>query len=411
MIWLLGIYMWLCIHRPFEVWMWLGALQVERLFMAVLLVAWAVYPGKGGTTNRSHGALAFFTLALYGAWLSSPYSDYKGSQDTMDLYWKVVVFYVLVVTSVRTEANLRLLLLLFLAANAVYMLHSYYEYLCGRLQWRMGVSRMMGVDITYGDPNAFGATLLYTLPLLVPFWNERKLPRWLIVGYALLASFCILRTNSRAGFVGLAVWGMLFFVFNSRSKGKAVALCAALGLAAGVAALAVLPPETTDRIRTLFDPSAGPANAQQSASGRWAGFEEGLKVWAQSPLFGGGPATFAVTTGRGGQAHNLYGQTLSEVGLVGAIGLGLLVMCFFRNWGEARRLTGAVGGGPPGDFAYQAARALGFMCVLLLVMGWAGHNLFRYNWPWFAAFQACAVHCLRQRHAEAWAWQPRLAWA
>jgi hypothetical protein len=29
-------------------------------------------------------------------------------------------------------------------------------------------------------------------------------------------------------------------------------------------------------------------------------------------------------------------------------------------------------------------------------MGCAGHNLFRYNWQWFAAFGAIALHCLRQ---------------
>ena len=30
MIWMLGGYMWLFVHRPFEVWPWLGDLQIER---------------------------------------------------------------------------------------------------------------------------------------------------------------------------------------------------------------------------------------------------------------------------------------------------------------------------------------------------------------------------------------------
>ena len=38
------------------------------------------------------------------------------------------------------------------------------------------------------------------------------------------------------------------------------------------------------------------------------------RVWEQSPLLGHGPASFDYSTGRGGQAHNLYGQVLSELG-------------------------------------------------------------------------------------------------
>ena len=411
MIWFLGGYMWLCVHRPFEIWQFLGAIQLERGFMLLMLVAWAVYPAKGGFSNRIHYAIAGFTLALYGSWLTSPYADTKGSADVMDLYWKVLVFYVLIVTCVRTEANLRLLLLLFLAANAIYMLHSLREYVGGRYQWRMGVSRMIGVDVTFADPNAFASTLLYTLPLLMPFWLERKIPRWIIVSYAAAASFCILRTGSRAGFVGLLVWSVLFIVCNAKKKMQALLMCCVAGLCGTLAIVVVMPDDVQKRILTLVDSSQGPENAQVSASGRLAGFEEGIRVWAQSPLFGHGPATFAISTGRGGQAHNLYGQVLSEVGLAGAVGLSMLVACFLLNWGEARRLAGAVGAGPPHDFTYQAARALGFVCVLLLVMGWAGHNLFRYNWQWFAAFQACAIHCLRQRQeAAAWGWSsPRLA--
>jgi hypothetical protein len=32
-------------------------------------------------------------------------------------------------------------------------------------------------------------------------------------------------------------------------------------------------------------------------------------------------------------------------------------------------------------------------------LGYAGHNLYRFHWQWFAAFQAIAVGCLRLRAA------------
>jgi hypothetical protein len=51
---------------------------------------------------------------------------------------------------------------------------------------------------------------------------------------------------------------------------------------------------------------------------------------------------------------------------------------------------------------------LAVLLVLLLLVGWAGHSLYRYNWRWFAAFQAIAVHCIRRRQHEAsFDYQPR----
>jgi hypothetical protein len=408
MIWLLGGYMWLFVHRPFEVWPALGALQIERAYMLLMLVAWLITPGKGLLPNRIHLALALFTVGLTGAWLSSPYGDQPGVSDVVENFFKVAVFYVLVVTTVRDERKLRLLVLLFLGAVSLYMAHSLLELLRGRYQWRMGTWRMIGVDVTFGDPNAFATTLLYTLPLTLPFWFERprRLPRFLLLGYTLAACACILMTGSRAGFVGLCAFGGLVLFISSKRKGTMVVM-GGLGACAAVAVLAVaLPPELQNRYLTLVDSSKGPENAQLSASGRMAGLLHGIEAWQKNLLLGNGPGTFAFATGREGGAHNLYGQTLSEVGLVGAVALVFLVVCSFVNWFETRRLyrqnpglwpPGSAGAAAPPDLAYHVARGVALNTFLLLLMGWSGHNLYRYNWQWFAAFGAIALHCTRVR--------------
>ena len=46
---------------------------------------------------------------------------------------------------------------------------------------------------------------------------------------------------------------------------------------------------------------------------------------------------------------------------------------------------------------YHVARNGWTAVVLLLFMGLGGHNLFRYNWLWFGAFQLIALHIARQR--------------
>jgi O-antigen ligase len=400
MIWLLGGYMWLFVHRPFEVWPALGEVQLERGYMLIMLVAWLVSPGKGLLPNRIHAALAVFSLTVAAGWVLSPYAEMPGCADVVENYFKVMVFYALVITTVRTERDLRLLVLLFLGAVGLYMVHSIVEFLHGRYQWRMGTRRMIGVDVTYSDPNAFASTLLYTLPLLLPFWKEqpRRIPRYLILGYAAACCGCILLTGSRAGFLGLCGLTGLTLVCYAQRKGQMILLGGMAGVAAFAVLTVALPEDLQNRYLTLVDSSRGPRNAQVSAHGRLVGLEEGIRVWQESPLFGHGPASFQYSTGKKFQAHNLYGQVLAELGIMGALALLLLVICYTLNWLESRRWAARAGDRVP-SFATLVSQAIGLNIVLLLVMGFAGHNLYRYNWQWLAAFGAIALHCLRHRPA------------
>jgi O-antigen ligase len=396
MIYLLGGYMWLYVHRPFEVWPWLGTLQIERGYMILLLIAWLVNPNKGFTFTRMHAAIVLFLGAQIASYLMTPYGHVPGVWETVENSLKVFVFYCLMVTLVRDEASLRKLILFFLLANALYMGHSFYELLCGRYEWRMGVSRMVGVDTTYGDPNAFASTLLYTLPLLAVFWRERprQIHGALLFSYAALTIFCILRTGSRAGFLALSIWTVLYLVCNAQQKIRALALCGLVIVVALGGMTLFMPEDLQNRYLTLIDSDRGPENARTSFEGRSHGFYGGFEMWGRSPLVGNGPATFAHLSGQGLQAHNLYGQVACELGLAGMISLALMVGFFFTNWQLAYRLRMG-----ENDFAYQVARAVGFIVILLLLMGWAGHNLFRYNWQWFAAFQGIALHVLWMKNS------------
>lgn len=393
MIWLLGGYMWLFVHRPFEIYTILGTLQIERAYMILMLVCWLASPRKKLEGNRLHLALACFSLAMVVCWALSPYRDVTA--DVLEIYLKVMVFYFLVVTSVRDETDLRRLVALFLVAVGVYMTHSALEYLHGRHQWRMGVSRMVGVDITYGDPNNFASTLVLTLPLTVPFWRTaRGGRRLLLAGYCACVAGCVMLTGSRGGFVGL-VAAALLVSWSSRYRARALCLVSVAGLAGVV----LLPGSLQDRFLSLIDSSRGPTNAQRSAEGRLKGLEDGLRLWERNPLTGIGPLAFVYASGRGYNPHNLYGQVLGEMGTLGVLAFAGLLLAFRANVREARRLCARA---PATDTAFAAdvSRGVGTSILLLLLFGCAGHNLYRYNWLWLAAVQVVAVHCLRHRAAR-----------
>src|SRR5262249_17929987 len=127
MTWLLGGYVWLYLHRPFEYWPWLGDLQIERAYVLFTLACWVAYPHKRWITNRLHAGIIPFTFVLLLCWVVSPYPN--PGDKVWENHWHVLVFFVLMVTTVYDEKNLRLLLRIYLAALFLYMGHSLLEYL------------------------------------------------------------------------------------------------------------------------------------------------------------------------------------------------------------------------------------------------------------------------------------------
>lgn len=392
--WLLGGYMWLYIHRPFEIWPVLATLQLERGFMLFALVWWLLDGPRTWVPNRLNAAFLGFASALLICWMASAYPDY--SWKTVEDWLKVAVFYVLLVSTVRGEEGLKRIIVMYVAIVGVYMAHSLLEYCRGRYGWAMGTVRLLGIDTTYGDPNTFAATIVYSLPLALSLWWLAR-QRWqqaLLAGYGLLSAVCVLLTGSRSGLVALC---FLFFMVAMASRHRFKWLL----LFAMMAPLAwnMLPEDRQNRFLTLIDPSYGPANAQESVEGRRQGWRNGVLLWNEHPIVGAGPGAFVPATGSGLESHHLYGQVLGEMGTLGALALAGILAGFFLNAWEAYRLYRA----NPAEaavFPTQVIYVIVQTVLLLLLLGFAGHNLYRYTWLWFGAFQLIALDCLRQREAQ-----------
>src|SRR5687767_11237420 len=103
MIWLLIGYMCLFVHRPFEVWPSLGEMRLERVYVLATLPVWLLTSGKGWMPNRLHFAFFAFAGVLLLSWTASPWGD--ACLLTVENYFKLLVFYVLLVTVIRDEQN------------------------------------------------------------------------------------------------------------------------------------------------------------------------------------------------------------------------------------------------------------------------------------------------------------------
>lgn len=403
MIWMIGGYIWLFLHRPFEFYHWLGDIRIERVYMISTLVVWLLAPGKGWSSNRLHKAMLIFTLAIICCWFASPFNSALG-EKVWEEHYKVGVLYLLIVTTVNDEKKLKQLMTCVFASLMLYQLHSLWEFFNGRYEFRQGIARLLGIDKTAGDPNSFSASLLHMMPFLIPFWMSSQTPRMkkLIVFYLLVNLLCIYLTGSRRAYIGVALM-LCIVVWQTEKRWTYFTL---MFLMAPIVFM-MMRSDLQDRLLTIFNPSGGPNHAASSARFRLDALFYGFDIFGRSPLTGTGPSTFALASKTGLQAHNLYAQVMAEMGMLGIVSLIVLVWCFWKNTTEVKRLYAA----HPWwecDFTYYMVRATWLAVFLLMFMGIGGHNMFRYNWLWFAAFQICAVQIVRKRAAEeeALRWQP-----
>jgi hypothetical protein len=391
-------YMFLFIDRPFEVWPWLGDLHIERIYMLFTLGAWAVYPNKRWLNNSQHAAYIAFAFAVIICWLMSPFAEQ--GQPIVEDWFKIIVFYFVVVTTVHDEEGLKQIVLGFMVVMALYLLHSFREYLGGRYKFRMGIPRMVGVDDTLGDPNSFGASIVFALPIVVAIWKTKfggTVGRLMLIGYVGLSSLCILLTGSRSSLLGLLVW---FSLIIWRTRYRFLAL--SLFVAAAPLAFFALPEELQTRFETIVNPEVGPANAQESSQGRVQGLLTGIQLLQTNPLNGVGPGAWRPATGSPIESHNLYGQVMGELGFLGIATFLSLLVCYWINLKAMKRLRNQFPDWE-NDLLFTLPSAIGVAVLLLLFMGNFGHNLFRFTWLWYGGFLIIARHCAERRIAN---WEP-----
>ncbi len=395
MLWLLIGYMFLFIHRPFEIWPILGDIHLERIYMAVVFLAWIVYGDKRWLRNQHHYAYFCFAFTVLVSWLMSNWMEQ--GQIVVENWFKVIFFYFLFITVVHEEDQLKKFCLAFLGVMAIYMLHSLKEFVGGRHTYRMGIVRLIGVDSSLGDPNSYGASILFSLPFISLFWRTMPSRRMklILLGYIGLSMGSILLTGSRSSLVCAMVWWAIVIM---KTRYRFMALAAAIFIAPLM--FFALPESLQNRFETIIDPSVGPKNAQVSGEGRIEGLLTGFRLLGEFPLTGIGPGAWRPATGSEIESHNLYGQLMGELGGLGVITFVWILIGFVVNIRWLRKQSQLI---PEwkGEFLIQIGGTVGMGIFLMLLNGNFGHNLFRHNWLWYGGFIIIARYVTEQKIAQA----------
>lgn len=379
-------YMFIFICRPLEEYQMLNNLRIE--FVYFLFIFTYIFFKKPEITDLNEyfgitSVLSFLIVIIFSYFVAN---DTIGWADVIDRYYKYIVFYLLLVSFINSKEDFYKII------QAYIFLMLFYEILClkeyflfGRHEYRMGIKRLIGIGTSFSDPNAVASSINYSFPFAYAIFVNRsilnfsKFKNLMLLLYFILSPVCIILTGSRSGAVCFAIAVLLIFI---RAKNK-FKLLAMLIIVVSVG-WTMVPQDKIERIQTLFDDEAGPANAKESADSRKRGFTDGLQFLRKSPLLGVGAGNFIDARYRSGsvdaglQAHNLYGQVMGELGLLGTFTFSMIVLSIIRMNSKVIFIQNPV----LSDFSWAAI----FSVVILLVSGYGSHNLYRFNWLWLSAF-------------------------
>lgn len=434
-------YLFLLIFRPFEYWPIFGMLHLERVYMLIFMAIVFFSKDKRFISSPINGAVVCLTSTLVLAGIFG--ISWSNSWPFIVDYIKYVIFYFMIIISVRSEDDFRLIIFSFVVVMFLYVGKSAWEFFVhDRYIYRMGIKRMVGIDVTYGDPNSFAASICYSLPLtwaLIRSHFEHPGVKLFLWSYGLLALVAIVFTGSRSGMVTFVFFLILLVMGASRKM---------LGIFVAGLILVIswdyMPEDLQSRFLSTFSSEyAATAGAVESAGGRMVGFMHGLEVWKQYPVFGVGPDNFSRTWPglvSGPNAHNVYGQVMGELGTAGVCSFGLFLVVMYRvnsrvvvrcgqrkpkeeSHAEPSKARFGVSGQtrharpqavagrtvntslskvvekntflavPSTQAVYVfVAQSITQTVLLMLFKGWADHNLYRYTWLWLAALTILCNH-------------------
>lgn len=218
------------------------------------------------------------------------------------------------------------------------------------------VNKGTGAGGFLGDENDLCMTLNMVLPF--PYFLSMSAPtrsrRIYYIALACLFLFVIILTQSRGGFVGLIATA-LYCWWRSKRKLLSAAVAAVLALFVALAA----PPSYWDEIRSIAGENS-PANPYGTGAERYYSWKVAWGMFLDNPVMGVGQGNYPWNVGvyeeklgfaegfherslAGRQAHSLYFTLLPELGLIGVVLFGSMVLLTVRDLRRIQRFP-AIGG-------------------------------------------------------------------
>lgn len=313
------------------------------LWIGAALITALLQPGK----PRFPAPLLWFGAFVLWSIVSGLGSQYPTvvSKHAND-FVKIWLVFFAACNALRHPSQIRAFIICYLAIFALYPLRGLFMNVAG------GYSHLgrYAWNYIFANPNDFATLTLLVFGLnMVALQSAIKAwQRWAAMLGAILMPVAILFTGSRAGFLGLVLFGALV-LFRSRQKARMVLLAVVAALAVALAA----PPAAWDRVRSLTkvkNTEVLQSEADESARQRYMIWQIAWKIWQDHPIYGVGLGaapyanlSYAMTRPEWTLArarwntHSTFLNVLAETGLPGFIFFSGMFVSMFRLLARSRK--------------------------------------------------------------------------
>ncbi len=287
-------------------------------------------------------------LTLFALWLTLSLVWAQNSSDTANgvQTWLIAILaFVVAVTTLRSSRDVTIIAVAFIVGAAISVAFGIAN---GALSAAASSTNEIALQGRFtgggGDPNVQAAGFLVAMFLCAGLWSiaRRRLARIGLLLAFVVVAIGFFATQSRGGFIALAVTAIVGLVALPRQRKRLLGLAAAAG--AGLGVVAVVNPSAIGRMTDIGGGTSGRSDLWTVA---W-------KIFTEHPLVGIGLNNFQVLQSRytlkAGKltrvdllaetphlVHNVYLQLLTETGVVGlAIFLLVIGGSLRASWLAAR---------------------------------------------------------------------------
>ena len=396
------------LHVPARVQI-LGAIRIDLVLMCILA---GLALTKARSSSRPSEADRMLRVLIAYAIFTIPFVYWPGSVIKFGLpeFLKAVVFFYFTIAFVRTRADLKKFVFVFVALQILRILEPLYLHLtqgywgsrASLTNWE-SMSRLSGSPSDVINPNGLAFVVCTVLPFLYFMAGLSKKFRLAAILLAPLCLYALALTGSRSGIIGLLVV-MLGIVMKSKSRASFMAVSIA-ALAAAVIGFAFLSPNFQDRYLSIV--GLGEKNigtVEERMEGMWTQ----LGVMMHRPIFGHGLGTsreansnFTTSGPYAGwemPAHNLYLEVGQELGVIGIVIFVLFIKAIFSGFAQSRRV---IWHHDPGRFMSRLTDAMQVWLAMNIVFSFASYGLSSYEWYLFGGLSVVLVRLAKSEEAVA----------
>ncbi len=378
------------LHAPARL-EFLGAIRFDLLLVCILTFLALTRAGSSGPPSEAGKVLRI--LIVY-AIVTIPFVYWPGSviRSGLPNFIKAIVFFYFTIAFVRTEADLKRFVLVFISCQSLRILEPLYlnftqDYWGSRASmanWE-SMDRLSGAPSDVINPNGLAFVVCTVLPFLYFMAGLSFKSRVAALLMAPLCLYALALTGSRSGIIGLLVV-MLGILMKTKSRASFVVVIV-VGLALAGVGFTLLGPDSQDRYLSIV--GKGEKNIE-TADDRMEGLVVQYGVVMHRPMFGHGLGTspeananFTTSGPYAGwemPAHNLYLEIGQELGVFGIIIFLFFIKALFSGFAQSRRVNWHH---DPGGFLSRLIDAMQVWLAMNVVFSFASYGLSSYEWYLF----------------------------